>query len=127
MFEKRCYNWYINEGESPHFLLHTNIMENKNMHHKQQEEYADWKSVFLGFASNMAELLSANVSAEIRRKMRLWKKHSAGTAIMFVGLVFFLIAAVLFINSLMLDTIPWFGYLIVGLATLAIGYVMTKE
>lgn len=88
---------------------------------------SSWKDMVQGFVTNMLERVGENVSQRAAKWLKNLKKKTIGSGLMLIGLIFFLVAVVLLINTLTQNIYPWLGYLIVGLATLAIGYVMTKE
>jgi len=80
-----------------------------------------------GFVGNVLERVGENVSQRVHEWLKNLKKKTIGSVLMTIGIIFFLVAVALLINTLTQNLFPWIGYLIVGLATLAIGYVMTKE
>lgn len=95
------------------------------MENKKPE--STWKEMVQGFVANMLERVGENISERAHVWFKNLKKRTIGSVLMIIGSIFFLVAAALLINSLTQNLFPWIGYGIVGLATLAIGYVMTKE
>jgi len=93
----------------------------------KENKQSSWKDMVQGFVANMLERVGENISERAHVWFKNLKKKTFGSILMVIGAIFFLIAVALLINSLTQDLFPWLGYLIVGLATLAIGYVMTKE
>lgn len=97
------------------------------MPEKKEKKETSWKEMVQGFVGNMLERIGENISERAAVWFKQLKKRTIGWVCMTIGLVFFLAALALLVNSLTQNLFPWIGYGIVGLATLAIGYVMTKE
>ena len=76
------------------------------------------------FMGNIIKSISDNLSKEIHRQIVSLEKKTAGALLIVVGCIFFIIAMALFINTL---TIPWLGYLIVGVVVTIVGYALAKK
>lgn len=92
-----------------------------------QTKQNDWKNIVQGFVANMLERVGDNVSKRVQEFVLKLKKRTLGGALIFVGSIFFLIGAALFVNSIFENEYPWLGWIMSGLVVAAAGYVVSKE
>jgi hypothetical protein len=95
------------------------------MEHKQNK--TDWKSLVQGFVGDILERIGDNVSKKVHTFITQLKKRTIGAMLMATGVLFILIGAVMFINTVLVNEFPWIGWGLVGLVVLLAGYMISKD
>ena len=98
-------------------------MENK----KKKESGADWKKIVQVFVGDVLARVSDNISHRIELGIKKIKRKSIGLFFAIIGLIFLLISAAIFINTLLLGMAPWLGWGMIGILLVAIGYLMGRD
>jgi len=87
----------------------------------------DWKNIIQGFAGDMLERASDNVSKKVHVFVAQLKRRTIGLALVLIGFIFSLVSAAILINAISGNEYPWVGWGLTGLIIIVIGYVMSKD
>lgn len=102
-----------------------NKMETKKS--KKESKGTDWKSLVQGFVGNVLEQLSENVSSKIHAWSKQLKRRAIGGVVMVFGFTYFLTGLSTYADEALGKSVPGLGYMVVGLAALSIGYLVSRK
>lgn len=94
---------------------------------KKDENPSDWKTLVHGFVGNVLEQLNENVTNRVRAWTKQMKRRAAGGILVVLGMTYFLTGLSDYANSIFGKNYPGFGYGIVGIIIVLIGYLMSRK
>jgi hypothetical protein len=92
--------------------------ENKN---------SEWKLLIQNFVTNMLSKMSDNISEKIQNWFRNLMKRGTGLFLAMIGLVFVMVSASFYLNTVWNDKDPWIGFGVVGVVACCVGIFMSRK
>ena len=86
-----------------------------------------WKALVMGFVGNVMERISDNVSTKVHKWTKQMKRVIAGSVVMAVGATFFLTGLSTYVEAVYGKTMPGSGNMIIGIAAVLIGYLVSRK
>ena len=97
---------------------------------KKKDPSFDWHETFSGLGVNLvkhfAESLADKVKFRVKEVVVAFQKGAIGTFLIAIGLVFFMISLVNFLNEA-LNMSSGFGYSMIGLFSILVGLIIIKK
>lgn len=86
-----------------------------------------WKTLIMGFVSNVLEKVTDNVSSRIHTWTKQMKRRALGGVLVILGLTYFLTGLSDYANSMFGKNYPGLGYIAVGFVIVVVGYLMGRK
>ncbi|EKD58446.1 MAG: hypothetical protein ACD_56C00123G0006 [uncultured bacterium] len=100
-------------------------MESKKQ--KKAQTSSDWKKIVQVFVGDVLARVTDNVNQKVHVWMKNFKRRAIGSVLMLLGATYFLTGLSDYVSSLFGKDFPGFGSGLVGLAVVAIGYLMSRD
>jgi hypothetical protein len=102
----------------------------ETMNNKSEDQSPDWKEKVEGYLGEFAKHLAGGFVERVKERVReiivAIQKNVVGMFLMLLGLIFVLIAFVIFINEL-IGISDGIGYAVVGVVVLLLGLIIIKK
>lgn len=94
---------------------------------KTENNHEGFKTLILGFVTNILEKVSDNVTHKVQVWTKQMQRRAIGSVVAVIGFTYFLTGLSDFTGSLLEKDIPGLGYIVVGLVSLLIGYLVSRK